>query len=283
MKPRLKLILAASCSERYVLAWRIFEQVRSHFSSFSWAKYSLLQFILRGKAERACQNFSNMLNTKQKIRIAGALTTLLLAAFGAGCGWFVSPTLTSLSVGPTATIQQNGTVQESAVGNYSDGSSSTLSSVFWSSSDTSVATVNNSGLVTGVSPGSSTITAASGTVSGTSTITVALSNVTGITVSPTTANATVNGGTANFTASATVSGGSPTDITATATWSISSVKGGTGTPTTSDFAVVQGQNPEVVTVESTATVGEQATVTASYTSGANTFTASATLTVTPAP
>jgi hypothetical protein len=73
------------------------------------------------------------------------------------------------------------------------------------------------------------------------------------------------------------------DITATATWSISSVTGGTGTPTTSDFTVVQGQNPEVVAVQSTATVGERATVTASYTSGSNTFTANATLTVTAAP
>jgi len=224
-----------------------------------------------------------MLNTKQKIKIAGALTALCLIAFGAGCGWFVSPTLTSLSVGPTATIQQNGTVQESAVGTYNDGSTQSLNNVLWSSSDTSVATISNSGLVTGISPGSATITGASGTVSGTATITVALSNVTGITISPTTASAVVNGGSHTFIATATISGGSPVDVTATATWSISSVAGGTGTPTTSDFAVVQGQDPEVVTVESTATVGERATVTASYTSGVNTFTANATLTVTAAP
>jgi trimeric autotransporter adhesin len=224
-----------------------------------------------------------MLNTKQKLKIAGVLASLFLAAFGAGCnGFFVNPTLTSLAVGPTATIQQNGTVQMSAVGTYSDGSTQSVSSVFWSSSDTSVATINTSGLVTGISPGDATITGASGTVSGTATVTVALSNVTGITISPTTAQAPV-GGSHSFTATATISGGKPVDITSTATWSISSVSGGTGTSSTSDFTVTTGQDPAVVTVQSTATVGEQATVTASYTSGANTFTANATLTVTAAP
>lgn len=225
-----------------------------------------------------------MVNAKRKLKIGAASAVLLLFAFVVGCnGFFVNPTLTSIAVGPTATIQQNGTVQESAVGTYNDGSTQSLNNVQWSSSDTAVASVSTSGLVTGISPGTSTITGASGTVSGTATITVALSNVTGITISPTTANATVDGGTQNFTATATISDGSPVDITATATWSISAVSGGTGTPTTADFAVVQGQDPEVVTVESTATVGEKATVTASYTSGSSTFTANATLTVTAAP
>lgn len=221
-----------------------------------------------------------MLNTKQKLKIAGAMAALLLVAFGLGCnGFFVNPTLTSIAVGPTATIQQNGTVQESAVGTYNDGSTQNLSNVQWSSSDTSVASISTSGLVTGISPGQTTITGASGTVSGTATVTVSLSNVTGITISPTSASATLNGGTAQFTAKATISGGSPVDITSTATWSISSVTTGS----TSDFTVTQGQDPEVVTVQSTATVGEQATVTVSYTSSTNTFTANAKLTVTAAP
>ncbi|HYA22948.1 MAG TPA: Ig-like domain-containing protein [Terriglobales bacterium] len=217
-----------------------------------------------------------MLSSKQKLQIAGAFLVLLFFATVLGCnGFFVNPTLTSIAVGPTATIQQNGTVQMSAVGTYNDGTTQSLSHVFWSSADTSVATISNSGLVTGVSPGSSTITGASGTVSGTATVTVALSNVTGITINPTSATAAQNGGFQNFTASATISGGSPVDITATATWSISSVSTGNVT----DFTVTQGQNPEVVTVGSSATIGERATVTATYTSGANTFTANATLTV----
>jgi len=222
-----------------------------------------------------------MLSSKKKVQIASAFATLLLCALAAGCkGFFVNPTLTTVTVGPTATINQGGTVQMSAVGTYNDGSTSTLNNVFWSSDAMSVATISSSGLVTGVSVGSATMTGASGTVSGTATITVALSNVTGITVSPTSTQAKENGGTANLTAKATISGGSPVDITATATWSILRVSTANGT--TNDFTVTQGQNPEVVMVQSTATVGEQATIQASYVGGTGTtFTATATLTVTP--
>lgn len=224
-----------------------------------------------------------MLSSKKKVQIASAFAALLLLALAVGCnGFFVDPTLTSVAVGPTATINQGGTVQMSAVGTYNDGSTKTLNNVFWSSTPTNVATISTSGLVTGVSVGSSTITGASGTVSGTATVTVALSNVTRITVSPTSENATNNGGTASFTAKATISGGAPVDITSTATWAITSVSPSTGT--TNDFQVTQGQDPEVVTVQSTATVGEKATLQASYVGGTGTtFTANATITVTAAP
>jgi len=214
-----------------------------------------------------------MLSSKKKVQIAGAFATLVLSAVGFGCkGFFVNPTLTAVTVGPTATINQGGTVQMSAVGTYNDGSTQTLKNVFWSSSDTSIATISTSGLVTGVSVGEATITGASGTVSGTATVTVALSNVTGITVTPTSANAAVNGGTAEFTAKATISNGNPVDVTATATWS-------TSDPT--NVTVTQGQSPAIVTVESGATVGEVVTITASYVGGSGTtFTATAKLTVT---
>jgi uncharacterized protein YjdB len=217
-----------------------------------------------------------MLITKQQIKTAGPLAASLLLVWGVSCnGFFVNPTLTSITVGPTATISVGGTVQQTAVGTYNDGSTQSLTNVLWSSSEASVATISTAGLVTGVSAGTATITGASGTVSGTSTVTVSLSNVTGITISPTSANAIEDGGTANFTAQATVSSGSPVDITSTATWSISS----TSTGSTADFSVTQGQDPAVVTVESTATLGEQATVTATYVSGTTTYTANARLTV----
>src|SRR5580698_7178095 len=192
-----------------------------------------------------------MLSGKKKFQILAAFATLLLFAAGVACnGFFVDPVLTSVTVGPTATINQGGTVQESAVGSYNDGSSKSLTNVQWSSDTESVATVASTGLVTGVSPGSATITGASGTVSGTASITVALNNVTGITINPTSNHAQANGGTASYTASATVSGGSPVDVTATATWSVLSVTGG-GTGT-ADFLVEQGADPQVITVESTA-------------------------------
>jgi hypothetical protein len=224
-----------------------------------------------------------MLSSKKKVQIASAFVTLLLCALAVGCkGFFVNPTLTTVTVGPTATINQGGTVQMSAVGTYNDGSTNTLSNVFWSSDPTSIAAISSAGLVTGVSVGSATITGASGTVSGTATVTVALSNVTAITVSPTTESAQADGGTASFTAKATISGGPPVDITSTATWTITSVSTSTGT--TNDFSVTQGEDPEVVTVQNTATPGEQATLTASYVGGTGTtFSATATITVTAAP
>jgi hypothetical protein len=217
-----------------------------------------------------------MLSRKKKIQIISGIGTLLLFAIGIGCsGFFVDPVLTSVTVGPTATINQGGTVQESAVGSFNDGSTKTLTNVQWSSDTESVATVSAAGLVTGVSPGSATITGASGTVSGTATITVAIQNVTGITIKPTSASIPKNGGTQQFTAMATVAGGSPVDVTATATWT-ATVNG----TETSDVQLTQGVTPEVVTTTSTATVGEQITITASYLSGSGvTYTANATLTV----
>jgi trimeric autotransporter adhesin len=217
-----------------------------------------------------------MLSRNKKLRIVGAIGTLLLFAVGIGCkGFFVDPVLTSVTVGPTATINQGGTVQESAVGTYNDGSSQSLTNVSWSSDTEGVATISTTGLVTGVSPGTSTITGASGTVSGTATITVALQNVTGITVSPTSTTIKANGGTQQFTAKAQIAGGSPIDVTATATWTASDVNGG------DDVTLTQGVTPETVTTNSTATVGEQITLTASYLSGSGvTYTANATMTVT---
>jgi uncharacterized protein YjdB len=123
-----------------------------------------------------------MLSRKKKLQLVAAFAILFLFAIVLGCnGFFVDPVLTSIAVGPTATINQGTTVQESAVGTYNDGSTKTLGSgVQWSSSDSTAASVNNSGLVTGASPGSATITAAYQTTSGTSAITVSLGNVTSL-------------------------------------------------------------------------------------------------------
>jgi len=52
-----------------------------------------------------------MLSSKKKVQIASAFVTLLLCALAVGCkGFFVNPTLTTVTVGPTATINQGGTV-----------------------------------------------------------------------------------------------------------------------------------------------------------------------------
>ncbi len=208
-----------------------------------------------------------MVSRKKKIQIVAAFATLLLFALGLGCnGFFVNPVLTSIAVGPTATINQGATVQESAVGTYNDGSTQTLGAgVQWSSSDSTAATVNSSGLVTGASPGSATITAAYKTTSGTSSITVSLGNVTALKISSSATcstsagntNITASGGTASFYACATVAGDSnPVDVSsAGTTWTLSD---------TTDFQITQGDPVTITTL--TANVGATSTLSATYSS-----------------
>ncbi|SRR5713101_4563803 len=148
-----------------------------------------------------------MLSTKQTGRLASGFVSLCLFAIGVGCnGFFVDPVLTAVAVGPQASIPQSGTVQMTAVGTYNDGSQKTLSSaVFWSSSATNTAIISPAGLVTGVSPGQSTISGSSGTVSGTTTITVTLEGLSSIQITPITAAVTAPT-TQPYTAIGTASG-----------------------------------------------------------------------------
>jgi hypothetical protein len=217
------------------------------------------------------EGFPNMLSSKKKLQIASAFVALFVFALGVGCsGFFVDPVLTSITVGPTATINQGATVQESAIGTYNDGSTKALGSgVQWSTSASTTASVNASGLVTGNSPGTATVTAAFQATSGTASITVNLGSVTALKISPTTANIATNGGTQTFTALATVTGNSnPVDVSSTATWTVSD---------TTNFTITQG-DPVTITAGANATVGQQVTVTATYISS-STLNATAKLTV----
>lgn len=143
----------------------------------------------------------------QKLRLLAAFAALFTLTVAVGChGFFVSPTLTGITVGPTTTVLQGRTVQMSATGTYDDGSTKTLSSgVFWASETESVATISASGKVTAVSAGQTTITGSSGTVDGTATITVSPANLTAITVTP--ANQTITvGSSKSFIATGTANG-----------------------------------------------------------------------------
>ena len=96
-----------------------------------------------------------------------------------------APTAASVTVAPstaTVTIGNSTTL----IATVRDGSSNVMvnASVTWSSSNTSVATVSSSGVVTGVSPGNATITARSGTASGTATVTVSQPPIHHITITP---------------------------------------------------------------------------------------------------
>ncbi len=166
-----------------------------------------------------------MWNSKRMVLFAAGLVLLVVAP--ACTGFFVNPTLSSLTIGPqtqtiTANPKQN--LQMSATGTYSDGSTKDLTGkASWSSSDTSCATINSSGLV---SPAASvsgvcttTISASFGTVSAaTTTITVTEGTPTLITLTVSSQNP--NPGTAiTFTAKATFpNSANQQDITSSVTW-----------------------------------------------------------------
>lgn len=159
---------------------------------------------------------------KQKLQVLVALATLVLVAVTAACtGFFVNPILTSVAVGPsTPSVQEGRTLQMTATGTYDDGSTKNITgSANWSSSDETVATVNDAGLVTGVAAGSSTIKAASGTVEGSTTVTVTFGSLTSITVSP--SNISLGPGQSqDYTATGHFTGSSDRDITESVTWSV---------------------------------------------------------------
>jgi len=195
-------------------------------------------------------------NRRNRHRLA-SLATLFLLAFGVGCkGFFVDPTLTGVQVGPTGSIQQTKTVQESATGTFDDGTTKVLSSssgVVWSIADvdgtgTNVATISSSGLVTGTSPGQATVTGSVGSVSGSATITVTLTGITSVQVTPQTATVP-SGSSQTFVAKAN---GGETVITASVNWVVSSgnVAGVSIDPTTGIVTTTAGDTG-VVTITAT--------------------------------
>jgi len=158
--------------------------------------------------------------------------SLLLCMTWSGCGgFFVNPSISSIFITPaSATIATGNSVQLTATARYSDNSSGTISgsSVGWSSSSTSVATVTSpGGLVTGVSIGTATITVTAQGVTSTATVTVTPTNVTSIVITTTAGStnpqstATISGAPATLQFYAYANGSSIDDVSNAVTWSSS--------------------------------------------------------------
>jgi Bacterial Ig-like domain (group 2) len=149
-----------------------------------------------------------------------SLCALLLLSSCAGTPPSSTPALRSITVMPAnATIATGTTEPFTATGNYSDGSTKSLTgSVGWQSQNTNAATITTGGMATAKAAGSSTIMATSGSVTGSTLLTVTSATLVSIAVTP--ANPSIaKGTTKQFTATGTFSDNSTQNLTSTATWS----------------------------------------------------------------
>jgi uncharacterized protein YjdB len=163
-----------------------------------------------------------------------------------------SSALKSVTVTPaTATVAEQTATQFNAVGTFGDGSTQNLtSSVSWTSTPASVATVSNAsptkGLVAGVAPGTATITALFATLSGSAKLTVTDATLSSITVAPNDPSIS-QGGTQQFTATGSFSDGTTEDLTAQVTWTSSEVS--VATITAGGLASTAGQGSTMITAK----------------------------------
>jgi len=131
--------------------------------------------------------------------------------------------LQSISIQTVAPVAIGQTVNLIATGVFSDGSKQDVTSqATWSSSDASTASVGNTGSakgqVTGVAPGSATVTATMQTISGTVQVSVVAKKITSIAITPT--QPILQKGVTNpFQATAAYDDNSTGDVTQQATWS----------------------------------------------------------------
>jgi len=228
-----------------------------------------------------------MSSSNHNLRLACALAALATLALAVSCsGFFVNPTVSTIAIDPPNPSVSIGLTQQlTAAGTDSNGNPLTLtggttctgSVVCWSSATPAVATISTGGTLTGVSQGTSTITASSGTASATTTATVTLPNVTNIVIGPNNItsfslqeNETATGDDC-LTALATAGGQTKIDVTASVTW----MTGATGTANL--LTLENGVDPMCV---QSADVTGTTTVFAQYVSGTNIVTSnSVTVTV----
>jgi uncharacterized protein YjdB len=174
------------------------------------------------------------------------------------------PVATVTVAPPSASVTAGKTTQLTATAKDANGNTLTGRAVAWSSSNSSIASVSETGLVTGVAPGSATITATSETKSGTSNITVLtpILAVGSVTLAPPTTTIIANGRTTTL---------------------VPTVKDAAGTVVTDRQITWSSSNASVATVSSTGVVTSGTTGTATITATAEGKSGTSTVTVQPVP
>ena len=230
-----------------------------------------------------------MASAKNKLRLAGAFAALAALALAVSCtGFFQNPTVSTITIDPpdpTVGFGQGATSQQmTAAATYSDGSSGTLSAgtsctgntVCWSSSDPTVASISTGGLLAGISVGTTTITAASGSITGTTTATVA-ENVSSMTINPPSTSIIANDSdTATFTITGTTSSGTQ-NISSLVTLSPEL----SGQAQTTITCTANADNQTCIAATGSVTTSTAYTIVVTYGGYTGTAQVSATLTVTP--
>lgn len=130
------------------------------------------------------------------------------------------PVLVSIAVTPINPSFALGTAQPlKATGTYTDGSTQDLTSTAtWNTANPAVAAVDNQGNATGVAVGTTSVTAASGSISGATTLTVTPTPLVSIAITPAIPSISL-GTTEQFTATGTFGDGSTQDVTQSVQWS----------------------------------------------------------------
>jgi uncharacterized protein YjdB len=156
--------------------------------------------------------------TGRKLALTLAFTVFVALAFGPSCQGFFQPnSLVSIAVqppSPNVVLGQTTTLQ--AWGTFQDNTRSQITSgVAWTSDTPDVLSINEtSGVASGVSLGTATVTAAAQGLSGTASATVYI-NITGLTVAPNTWTFTGAAGGQNPTGFVVMANGN-TDVTTSA-------------------------------------------------------------------
>jgi hypothetical protein len=228
--------------------------------------------------------FTSMLSGR-KLPITLAFTVIIVFTFGVSCrGFFTKTTIASFVISPTnSTVPfPNGTQQLSAFGTDSDGNptGNITDKITWSSSDEGVISIGDAGVV-GTTPGLMTAVAQSTSpvtitanyqalAAQTATAAVCVVGASNLVIAPINYVDNTGATSQNYTASVTVNGVGGTDVTASAQW----------TTTNTAVSIASGTTPAIATI-TLPTAQTTGTVTATYTCGGNTLTATTNITVNP--
>ena len=179
----------------------------------------MTQSVLWSSSTPAVATITN-LGLASSLTTGNTTITALLGAVSNSTTLTVSNVkLVSITISPANPHVTKGTsLKFTATGNYSDGSTATLTNVSWRSSKNNLGNMRGNGILHAKKAGTLTITASASGVTGSTTVTIGTGTLVSIDITP--ANPTVaHGSTQQFVALATFSDGSTQDVSINSHWS----------------------------------------------------------------